>query len=304
MQFMRLRLVRRKHLTNHSSRPERLAAEFNVMRRTITKYSKFLDKKTHLENNNGFKPTFIPDYLFDFQKVLTEWAIYKGRSALFEDCGLGKTVQYLVWAQNIVEKTNKRILILTPLSVSPQIVEEGVKFGIECEQSRNGKFNGKIIITNYERLHYFSSSDFIGMVCDESSILKNFNGIRKSEITNFMKKLPYRLLCTATAAPNDYIELGTSSEALGMLGFIDMLNRFFKNDLNTSDTGRYHGKSMNWRFKKHAEQVFWRWMTSWARAIRKPSDIDGDDTHFILPTLTEVEHEIKATRPHPGKLFP
>lgn len=274
----------------------------------IDPYHEFLFSKTHYGEKSGFEPLFMPDFLFDFQKTLTEWSINMGRSALFEDCGLGKTLQYLVWAKNVSEHTGKRVLILTPLAVSEQTVNEGKKFGIECEQSRDGKHSHNIVVTNYERIHYFDSKDFVGVVCDESSILKNFDGKRRVEITSFMKHLPYRLLCTATAAPNDYIELGTSSEALGVMGYMDMLNKFFKNDQNTSDTKRKWvncgGGAQKWRFKKHAEEHFWRWMTSWSRAIRKPSDISFDDCDFIMPELIEVQHEIKNTRPHPGMLFP
>jgi len=272
------------------------------------KYNNFLERKSQVDLYSGFDAKYIPDYLFDFQKALTEWAIKKGKSALFEDCGLGKTVQYLVWAENILRKTNKKILILTPLAVSSQTVKEGNKFGIECEQSRDGKFSGKIIVTNYERLHYFDPSDFVGVVCDESSCLKNFDGKRKKEVTEFMKKVSYRLLCTATASPNDYIELGTSSESLGELGYMDMLNRFFKNDQATSDTKnsyfRIGGNRPKWRFKKHAEIIFWKWVSSWARAIRKPSDLGFNDDDFILPPLIENQIEIKNTRPMPGRLFP
>ena len=266
-------------------------------------YQEFLENKRHSSSMKGFEPTFMPDFLFDFQQAMTEYAVRKGRAALFEDCGLGKTLQYLVWAQNVVEHTNKPVLILTPLAVSSQVVDEGEKFGIECEQSRDGKFSGKIVVTNYERLHYFNSGDFIGVVCDESSVLKNFDGTRKQAITEFMRKMPYRLLCTATAAPNDYIELGTSSEALGEMGYMDMLNFFFKNDLNNSNVGRYCGKTMQWRFKKHAETAFWQWVSSWARALRKPSDLGFEDGPFMLPALVESQHEIKNTRPHPGKLI-
>lgn len=269
-------------------------------------YDDFLFKKTHYGEESGFNPVFMPDFLFGFQQKLTEWAIKKGRSALFEDCGLGKTLQYLVWARNVSEYTGKRVLILTPLAVSEQTVNEGKKFGIECELSRDGRHNHNIVVTNYERIHYFKQNDFVGVVCDESSILKNFDGKRKSEITEFMRHLPYRLLCTATAAPNDYIELGTSSEALGYMGYMDMLNKFFKNDRNTSDTKRHWancGGAQGWRFKKHAEEHFWRWMTSWSRAIRKPSDIGFDDDDFVMPELIEFQHEIKNTRPYPGMLF-
>ena len=133
----------------------------------------------------------------------------------------------LVWAENVRRKTNKPVLILTPLAVSAQTVREAEKFGIDCQQSRDGSVKPNITVTNYERLHYFYPEHFAGVVCDESSILKNFDGVRRNTITEFMRKTPYRLLCTATAAPNDFIELGTSSEALGELGHMDMLARFF-----------------------------------------------------------------------------
>ncbi|HAH35092.1 MAG TPA: helicase [Algoriphagus sp.] len=269
----------------------------------IMDYDEFLKTKSQIGKSHGFKPVFMPDYLYDFQKVLVEWALLKGRGALFEDCGLGKTVQQLVWAENIVRKTNKKILIITPLAVSHQTVREGEKFGIECLRSEDGKARGKITVTNYERLHYFNSNDYIGVVCDESSILKNFDGKRKAIITEFLRLIPYRLACTATAAPNDYIELGTTSEALGELGYMDMLNRFFKNDNNTSALNRFHGQAKKWRFKKHAKTSFWKWVCSWARAIRKPSDIGFKDGQFILPPLIENQNIIDNTQPLPGELF-
>lgn len=266
-------------------------------------YNKFIYDKTHLKYEKGFEPLFMPDFLFDFQKEMTEWNIIKGRSAMFEDCGLGKTPQFLVWAQNVVMHTNKPVIILTPLSVAQQVVREGEKFGIECEYSKDGKYKKDIVVTNYERLHYFDKNDFDGLVCDESSILKNFAGQRRKQITEFIKKIKYRILSTATAAPNDYIELGTSSEALGVMGYMDMLNMFFKNDQNNSSTGRHYGKMVQWRLKKPAEMVFWRWITSWAKAIRKPSDLGFDDGNFILPELIENQHVIEATIRRPGEMF-
>lgn len=260
-------------------------------------YKQFLIKKSQLSGEYGFKPLWIPDFLFDFQKHLVEWVVRKGKGAIFADCGLGKTPMFLVWAMNIVQKTNKRVLIITPLAVSMQTIREGEKFNIECSRSNDGKFKGKIVVTNYERLHYFNPDDFIGVVADESSILKSFNGKTKALITEFMRKIPYRLLCTATAAPNDYHELGTSSEALGELGYTDMLNRFFKNDHGNSATGRKYGEIIKWRLKGHAEVSFWRWIVSWARAVRKPSDIGGKDADFILPKLSTNEHMIKSPPP-------
>jgi SNF2 family DNA or RNA helicase len=277
-------------------------------------YEQFLGKKAQLGTASGFKPVWIPAFLFEFQIYLVEWSIRKGRTAVFADCGLGKTPIQLVWAENVVRHTNKPVLILTPLAVSAQTLQESEKFGIEAKRSSDGTSvnRAKVIITNYERLHYFDWQDFSGCVCDESSILKSFDGVRRKEITEFMRKVPYRLLCTATAAPNDYIELGTSAEALGELGYMDMLNRFFKNDQHTIKPRvyRHKGKSFQllddrakWRFKGHAEIPFWRWVCSWARAMRRPSDLDFDDAGFILPALIESQHLVDAQTTAPGYLF-
>lgn len=271
-------------------------------------YKEFLDRKSQLGTFSGFEPLWIPDFLFDFQKFLVDWAIRKGKAAIFADCGLGKTPMQLVWAENVVRKTNKRVLILTPLAVSHQTIQEANKFNIQARRSDHGESYDGINVINYERLHFLNTSDFVGCVCDESSILKNFDGKRRGEITEFMKKIPYRLLCTATAAPNDYIELGTSAEALGELGFMDMLNRFFVNDQHTSDSkARFAigGKTpQQWRIKKHAEVPFWRWVSSWARALRMPSDMGFDNNGFILPTLNEKQYLVKAQSLPSGMLFP
>lgn len=268
----------------------------------MTEYHEFLNDKLHFGGDSGFSPSFIPDFLFDFQKNLIEWSIKKGRGAIYADCGMGKTPIQLVWAENIHRHTNKAVLILTPLAVSHQTINEAAKFGIEAHRVKDKIFPG-INVTNYEKLHHLNPDDFIGLVCDESSILKSFDGAYKSQITQFMRKMPYRLLATATAAPNDYTELGTSSEALGYLGLMDMLNRFFKNDNNNSGTRRHYGEAPKWRFKGHAELQFWRWVCSWARAIRKPSDLGFDDGKFVLPPLIEKEHILKATVPNPEYLF-
>lgn len=266
-------------------------------------YSNFLQRKSQLDSYSGFEPVWMPDFLFDFQQSLVDWAIRKGKAALYEDCGLGKTPQQLVWAENVIRKTNRPVIIIAPLAVSSQTVREAEKFDIDCKRSNDGTVHRNITITNYERLHHFNPNDFVGMVCDESSILKSFNGATRSAITEFMRKLPYRLLATATAAPNDHIELGTSSEALGELGYMDMLNRFFKNDHNNSAVGRAYGDAVKWRFKGHAEVPFWRWVSSWARAIRRPSDLGFADDKFILPKLIEREHLVTLREPAPGQLF-
>ena len=195
-------------------------------------YNEFLKQKEHLSGNFGFDPVFIPERMFDFQKHITDWALKKGRAGVFADTGLGKTLIQLVIAQNVVEKTNGNVLILTPLAVAFQFLEEAKTIDIDIEHSKDGKFKSKIVVCNYERLHYFNWTDFEAVILDESSILKNFDGAFKTQITEFMKKVKYRFLSTATPAPNDFIELGTSSEALGYLGHMEMLTRYFGNNEN------------------------------------------------------------------------
>ena len=269
----------------------------------IDDYGQFLQEKSQLGGDHGFSPIWMPDFLFDFQAAMVEWATVKGRAGIFADCGLGKTAMQLVWSENVVRKTNAPVLLLTPLAVTHQIIEEAEKFGIRANLSRDGSVQPGINVTNYQRLHLFNASDFAGVACDESSILKSFDGSTKTAITEFMLKRPYRLLATATAAPNDFVELGTSSEALGYLGHMDMLNRFFKNDLNNSAQGRMRGEVIKWRLKGHAELPFWRWVCSWARAVRRPSDLGFDDSRFILPPLVEREHLVDVTSLADGMLF-
>ncbi len=268
----------------------------------MSDYHQFLEGKRQADSQEGVEPVWMPDFLYDFQADLTEWAIRKGRAGIFADCGLGKTPMQLVWAENVHRVTNRPVLILTPLAVGSQTQEEGDKFGIQATVSRDGTVYPGITVTNYERLHYFDSTDFAGVVCDESSAIKAFNGKRRAEVTDFVRKLQYRLLCTATAAPNDYIELGTSSEALGYLGYMDMLNRFFVTDNRTS-AQRGWGKQSQWRFKGHAQTPFWKWVASWARALRRPSDLGYPDDDFSLPELRQRQHIIEARTLAPGMLF-
>ena len=266
-------------------------------------YKDYIESKRSHGEEHGFEPLYMNENLFDFQAFIAERAVRRGRMLVGADCGLGKTLIGLNTAKNFVMKTNKPTLYLTPLAVAYQTEKEAVKFGIETHLSRDGKVKGDIVITNYEKLHLFNSSDFGGIVCDESSILKSFDGQRKQEITEFMRNLPYRLLQTATAAPNDYIELGTSSEALGYLGYMDMLNKFFKNNLNNSATGRNRGEIARFRLRGHAELPFWRYVTSWAIACRKPSDVGFDDGRFILPELIEQQTVVKTNTKREGFLF-
>lgn len=271
-------------------------------------YQQFLLAKSQIGSNSGFNPSWMPDFLFDFQKSLLDWSITKGKAGIFADCGLGKTPMQLVWAQNVVQETNKPVLIIAPLAVSAQTCRDAEKFGVDCKKSSDGKpCKSDVTITNYEQLHKFNPDDFSGAAGDESSILKSFKGTRKQEITTFMRKLHYRSLWTATAAPNDCLELGTSSEALGYMGHMAMLGKFFKNDQNTSalggrDKGRFNDGA-KWRFKGHAELAFWKWVCSWARAIRKPSDLGFSDDKFILPPLVEQQHIVNCTALGDGMLF-
>ena len=270
-----------------------------------TNFTEFLDTRRQLATLGGFEPTFMPDDLFDFQRVLVEWAIRHGRVGLFADCGMGKTLMELVWAQNVHLHTGKPVLYVTPLAVGFQAEQEAHKFHIDAAISRTGNITSPITITNYERLEKFDRDQFAGVVCDESSAIKAFDGTRRAVVTEFLRTMPYRLLGTATAAPNDYIELGTSSEALGELGYMDMLNRFFINKNKTSDTkGQWQDRGQGgWRFKGHAQEPFWRWVSSWARAIRKPSDYGFDDGAFVLPSLNQRVTVVEAQQPRPDRLF-
>jgi hypothetical protein len=267
----------------------------------LSDYRQFVESKTHLSGQFGFKPTYHNEHCYPFQDHLIEWALQQGRSATFADCGLGKTLMQLVWAENVHRHTNMPVLILAPLSVSSQTVDEAEKFGIESHRSSDGTWrNGVgIITTNYERLHYFDPDDFGGVVCDESSILKNFDGKIRANITRFMRKVKYRSMYTATPSPNDYTELGTSAEALGDMAYMDMLQTFFKSNDDTLHPAHI---GQQWRFKGHAEPHFWRWVASWARAARKPSDLGFDDAGWVLPELKEIHHEIES-RPLDGQIF-
>jgi SNF2 family DNA or RNA helicase len=258
-------------------------------------YLEFLESKRHSQSDYGIDPVFYPDLLFDYQRHVANYAIKKGRCAVFLDTGLGKTIIELTIAANYLQSTNKPVLIITPLAVAFQFIKEAEKFGIDdIEYSKNGKFKSKIVICNYERLDHFNPSDFECVILDESSILKNFDGALKSNITSFLKKVHYRFLFTATPSPNDFIELGTSSEALGYLGYTDMLTKFFKNNGNSIDI-RHAGSE--WYLKAHAERDFWRWVASWSISVKKPSDIGFSDKLHVLPELIEVETVVNNKNP-------
>jgi hypothetical protein len=286
-------------------------------------YADFIGKKTHLTGEFGFDPTFIPDGAFDFQKSLIQWSVNKGRAAVFADCGLGKTMMQLAWSENVARHTKGRVLLLTPLAVGVQTVREAGRFGMDAARSMDGKSKAAITVTNYEKLHIFDPSDYVGVCADESSIIKHAKGQTQKDLTRFMVKMPYRSLWTATAAPNDYTELGTSSEALGGLNHSEMLKMFFK-QMDQKTTDQYERKIANlekagkhfaklsfrvsqaingWRLKGHAHDHFWRWVCSWARACRKPSDLGFSDNGYDLPELIEREHIVTPSAPPDGWLL-
>lgn len=256
-------------------------------------YQEFINSKKHLLGNFGFEPNYIPDIAFDFQKHIIEKAIRKGRIGVFADTGLGKTLIQLSIAKNVINHTNKKVLILTPLAVAFQFILEAEKLGIDdIEYSKDGKHTKKIVICNYERLHYFDPKDFVGVILDESSILKNFDGKIKQQITAFVKKLPYRFLSTATPSPNDFIELGTSSEALGYMGYMDMLGKFFKNNQNSVDS---NNRNIGEKFylKPHAEKDFFAWVNQWSIMVKMPSDIGYSNERYNLPELIVNKHIVE-----------
>ncbi len=254
-------------------------------------YAEFLESKKHTSSDFGIDTNFHSKMLFDFQKYVLDYAVKKGRGAIFLDTGLGKTIIELNIAKNYVEQTNKRVLIITPLAVAFQFLTEADKFGIDdIEYSKDGKFTKKIVICNYERLSYFNSEDFETVLLDESSILKNFKGAIKNNITTFLKKVKYRFLFTATPSPNDFIELGTSSEALGYMGYTDMLTKFFTNN---EDTISPQNIGTQWLLKGHAQESFFNWVSSWSISMRKPSDLGFSDELHNLPKMITNYHSVK-----------
>jgi hypothetical protein len=255
-------------------------------------YLKFIEAKKHSSINYGIEPIELPDQMFDYQKHVCEYAIKKGRCAVFLDTGLGKTIIELTVARNYNLSTKKPVLIITPLAVAFQFIKEAAKFGIDdVSYSKDGTYNTSIVVCNYERLDKFNSSDFDCVVLDESSILKNFDGATKASITSFMRKVKYRYLFTATPSPNDFIELGTSSEALGYMGYTDMLGKFFSN--NEKNIKAQDKIGNKFYLKAHAKDDFFRWVSSWSISMRKPSDLGYSDKRHVLPDLVLNHHCVR-----------
>jgi len=253
-------------------------------------YQKFIQSKKHSTGQYGFEPLWMPDCAFDFQKHIIEKAVRKGRIGIFADTGLGKTLMQVAIAENVVRHTNKRVLILTPLAVAFQFIDEAKRIGAsDVTHSKDGKLKSKITVCNYERLHLLNPDDFVCVMLDESSILKNFAGKIRDQIVAFIKKVPYRFLSTATPSPNDFIELGNSSEALGYMGYMDMLTKFFKSNQGSVDS---NNRNIGEKFylKPHAERDFFAWVNQWSVMVKRPSDLAFDDSGYELPALITNRH--------------
>jgi len=259
-------------------------------------YDKFIEKKQTESINSGFDPdeSFYPLGIKDHQSVSVTWACKRGRAALFFDTGLGKTLAQLAWAEQVYMKTDKPVLILAPLAVSHQTVREGDKFGIKVHiVADQTEIKGAgIFITNYEKLSHFDCDTFSGVVLDESSILKGMQGKIRKYITESFKKTPYKLSCTATPSPNDYMELGTQSEFLGVMSQVEMLAMFFIHD--GSDTSK-------WRLKGHGKSKFWEWLSTWAIFLSNPADLGFDGDEYDLPPIHYHSYVIETVAE--GSLF-
>lgn len=255
-------------------------------------YQDFLNEKRTIDRDTGLSniPELNP-MLFDFQRDIVAWALRRGRAAIFADCGMGKTPMQLEWARHIPG----RVLIIAPLAVSAQTIREAEKFGVPgIKYSPDGSVSSRITITNYERMEKFDPEMFEGIVLDESSILKSYSGKYRTELIERFGRVRFRLACTATPAPNDFMELGNHSEFLGAMKRTEMLSMFFVHD---------GGETQSWRIKGHAESEFWRWVCSWAVMIRKPSDLGYNDGDFILPALSIDQVTIQSDEPTDGMLF-
>jgi hypothetical protein len=252
-------------------------------------YVEFLEKKKRKFDNQGFNPIFLPDLLKQFQKFSLHISLVKGKFALFEDCGLGKTFQELVWSQNVYQKTGKPVLNLAPLAVTDQTIREGQKFGIEV----NNYGSGNIQITNYEQLDNINPDLFGGVVLDESSIIKNHEGATTNKVIEKFVNTPFKLCGTATPSPNDAMELGNHAEFLGVMRRSEMLSTYFVHD---------GGETAKWRIKGHAQDAFWKWVNTWALMFSKPSDIGFSDEGYNLPPLNFIERKINTPQ-RDGVLF-
>lgn len=252
---------------------------------SIDPYQAFLARKLRHDPATGFRNLpELPSALFPFQRDIVSWALRRGRAAIFASTGMGKSFMELAWGKGVHDMTGGNVLLLTPLAVAPQMVEEGRKFGLQAHQcSDQSEVLPGLTVTNYAKLHHFDLTKFVGVILDESSILKAFDGKTRASMTEKCKDVPYRLCATATPAPNDFLELGNHAEFLGVMSLTGMQATFFVHDT---------GDSKSWRLKGHADGDFWKWMCSWSVLLRKPSDLGYENGGYDLPPLTQHEHII------------
>lgn len=259
------------------------------------KYADFLESKRFTMPEAGFSVSELNEHLAPFQQDIVRWTLRKGKAAIFAGTGLGKTRMQAEWANQVHRHTSGNILILAPLAVASQTVREGQTIGIEIHLcNEQSDVRPGINIANYERLHKFDPNSFVGIVLDESSILKSYTGKIRNQIIDSFRKTPYRLACTATPAPNDYMELGNHAEFLGIMSRTEMLSMFFVHD---------GGETQKWRLKGHAEEKFWEWVASWAVMLQKPSDLGYEDGEYILPPLNIIDHVVETNATADGYLF-
>ena len=250
-------------------------------------YLEFLKTKEIKSDSNGFEPTSNNPKLFQWQSDIVRWALMKGRSAIFADCGLGKTPMQLQWAAEVSRHEGKPVLICAPLAVAKQTQREGAKFDVPVTVCRKGEdVKPGVNVTNYEMLEHFDADIFAGVVLDESSILKDASSSTRKMLTEKFRNTPFKLCCTATPSPNDFMELGTHSDFLGVMNQPEMLATFFCHD---------GGNTSKWRLKGHAEAKFFEWVASWACCITNPSDLGYDGSDFVLPEL-EIEEIVTKTK--------
>lgn len=261
----------------------------------LSEYQQFIKNKQSADIPTGFDCDVQIGPLFDFQAACVKWALKRGRAALFLDTGLGKTLSQCTWAHKVAEHTGGNVIIAAPLCVAQQTVEEAAKFGIAVKYCRDeSQVEPGITITNYEMLEHFDLESFAGVVLDESSILKSHTSKTREAIVTAFKHTPYKLSCTATPSPNDYMELGNQAQFLGVMSAAEMLATFFTHD---------GGDTSKWRLKGHGKIRFWEWMATWSICIRNPSDLGFDGARYELPPLNMIEHVVSGGDLLEGQLF-
>lgn len=263
-------------------------------------YAEFLASKARVTPPSGFEPVDLPACLFAYQKDLVTWACRRGKAAVFAGTGTGKTLMLLAWSREVVRETNGMVLVLAPLAVAAQIAAEGSRFGLPCRHvSDQSECTGPgVYVTNYAKAHRFQPEAFVGVVCDEASVMKDFTSKIRNVLVETFRATPFKLACTATPAPNDWTELGNQADFLGVCSRLEFLSEWFTHD---------GGDTSKWRLKKHAQDEFWKWVCSWAAILRGPEDLGYDGSSHVLPPLSIIEEAVSddsGFAKERGLLFP